>query len=369
MAAEAGDGAQFNMKCTNFTVEQMKEVNLTRAVTAMACSVFLLLIFLLLVCHKAFSSSFQRLFLYLIFVTFLIEVSISLSVERQFQYKGQQEVCVVLGFVTQWLSVTQLLYKFEIIVYLFCLVVFAIHKNCFQALQQSKLCLRLTEVLLTFAPIIVAFIYSWEPYLGGNRYGLAGPFCWIRSVDENCTHVGTRDQMIYYGLFEMLGWGGVVVHLTFAVVYCRLASSMKEARYLLRQTLIVMIFQFVYTLSITFQLSVRLYTGLKHHQSHHAIWITFAAISPFRQLLFPIGCLVCFYPVKAMVVDSCCRKLKKCCHRQMSSSYEDFENPYFTGRASAPEASRISQPSHTFFIVPHPDESTTGETSQLVSTE
>ena len=345
----------------------MKAVNLTRAVTAMACSVFLLFVFLFLVGHKAFSTTFQRLFLYLLFVTLLVELSISFSVERQFQYKGQETVCVVLGFTTQWLSVTQLLYKFEIIVYLFCLVVFTIHKNCFQAVQKSKRCWKLIEALLTFSPIILAFIYTWEPYFGGNRYGLAGPFCWIRSLDENCTHVGTRDQMIYYGLFEMLGWMGVIVHLTFVVVYCRLASSLKEARYLLRQTLIVMIFQFVYTLSITFQLSVRLYTGLGKHQSHYAIWVTFAVVSPFRQLLFPVGCLLCFYPVKAMLVESFCRKLRKCCHKRSKSSYEDFENPYFTGRATVPESTRISQPSHTFFVVPHPDASVTCETSHLIS--
>ena len=366
---------QFNLNCTSFTMEELKLLNLTRAVTAMTCTLLLSFILFLVLCHKALSSIFQRLYIYLLIVTLLIEIFISLSVERQFQYTGQDKVCVFLGFTTQWLSVIQMIYTFEIIAYLFCIVVFAIRQeNCFpQHLQHSRACRRLTEALLAILPIIAAFVYSWEPYVRGNHYGLAGAFCWIRSMDEVCRDVGTIDQMIYYGLYELLGIIGVVVQIIFAVVYCRLSSSMKEARYLLRQTLIVMIFKFVYTLTITFQLGVRLYTGLSKHQSYYAMWMTFSFVSPFRQLLFPVGCLVCFYPVKVMFMDSLCRKMwRTCCNRissSNSSSYEVVGNPNvtFARRATVPESTRISQPSYTYFIVPHPD--LIGEASHLVSQE
>ena len=61
--------------------------------------------------------------------------------------------------------------------------------------------------------------------------------------------------------------------------------------------------------------------------------------------------------------------MQRCCCKGPSSSYSEIENPYFTGRATVPESTRISQPSDTFFVVPHPDDSTTGvlETTQLVS--
>ena len=370
-------GGQFDTNCsTSFTIGQLKVLNLTRGVTAVTCAVVVLFIILLLVCQRAFSSTFQRLYLYLLIVTFLIEVLITLSLERQFEYNHQDEVCVLLGFTTQWLSVIQMIYTFEMILYLFCLVIFAIHKNCFPQFQQSKLCKGLTEALLVLVPILLAFAYTWEPYIFGNRYGLAGPFCWIRSVDDQCQHVGTRDQMIYYGLYEILGITGILAHIIFAVVYCRLAASLKEARHLLRQTLIVMVFQFVYTLTITFQLGVRLYTGLNKHQTpHYAVWQTFSFVSPFRQLLFPVGCLVCFYPIKAMVVECYRQKLCKCrCCKRSSTSYEDIGNPDITTarRATVPPSTRISQPSDTFFVVPHPDDpltTYTGESSHLFSQE
>ena len=363
----SNSSSQFNLNCTSFTEEQLKHCNLTRSVTAAVCAVLLLSTCILLICHKAFSSMFQRLYFCLVIVTFLVELFISLSAERQFQYKGQNDVCVFLGFTTQWLSVIQMFYTFEIIAYLICLVIYSIQKKRFQVM---KFCRTFTEVLLNLMPIVLAFIFSWEPYISGNRYGLAGPFCWIRTEDENCHHVGTRDQMIYYGLYEILGFTGIIAQIVFAVVYCRLASSLKEARYLLRQTLIVMVFQFAYTLSITYQLSVRLYTGLSKVQSHYSLWLAFSVISPIRQLLFPLGCFLCFYPVKDMLLKYF-RKVQRCCcnhSNQQSSSYGEVENPYFTGHATTPESTRISQPSSTFFVVPHPNESTGElESSHLVS--
>ena len=149
-------------------------------------------------------------------------------------------------------------------------------------------------------------------------------------------------------------------------MYCRLAPSLKEACYLLRQTLIVLIFQFVYTLATTFQLGVRLYTGLSGHhidsENSYSLWLTFSLIvSPIRELLFPIGYLVCFYPVKAMVVDT----FWKCCFKLKNSSYIGIENPDITRprHATVPESTRISQPSSTFFIASHPDDYSASETS------
>ncbi len=369
MAITFSSSSQFNLNCTDFTEDQLKSLNLTRSVTAAVCAVLLLSISVLLVCHEAFSSRFQRLYFYLLTITFLVELFITLSIERQFQYKGQDDICVFLGFATEWLSVAQMFYTFEIIIYLFCLVIFAIQKNRFQV---SKIFRRLTEVLLTILPVVLAFIFSWEPYMSRNGYGLAGPFCWIRSEDEDCVHTGTRDQMIYYGLYEILGFTGIIAHIVFAVVYCRLASSLKEARYLLRQTLIVMVFQFAYTITITFQLGVRLYTGLSKLQSPYALWLTFSVVSPIRQLLFPIGCFICFYSLKTILLE-CFRKIQRfCCRGQSSSLYVEVDNPHFIERATVPQSTRISQPSNTFFSVPHPDKSTsTGvlENSRLVSKE
>ena len=112
----------------------------------------------------------------------------------------------------------------------------------------------------------------------------------------------------------------------------------------------VMVFQLFYTLTITFQLSVQLYSGLCKQQSHYGLWLTFSIVSPFRQPLFPVGCLVCFYPVKDMFMEFLTRRALTCHCVQSTSRIEDVRSP-ITQQTTCPESTRISQPSHTFFIV------------------
>ena len=102
--------------------------------------------------------------------------------------------------------------------------------------------------------------------------------------------------MIYFGLYEADGDTGLATSLVFAVVYCKLASAVKEAKSLLRCTLILMCFQLGYILIVTLQLAVRLYTGLTGHRQHIALWFMHAFVTPNGQLIFPLGCLACFYP-------------------------------------------------------------------------
>ena len=103
-------------------------------------------------------------------------------------------------------------------------------------------------------------------------------------------------QMIYFGLYEADGDTGLATSLVFAVVYCKLASAVKEAKSLLRRTLILMCFQLGYILIVTLQLAVRLYTGLTGHRQHIALWFMHAFVTPNGQLIFPLSCLACFYP-------------------------------------------------------------------------
>ena len=105
------------------------------------------------------------------------------------------------------------------------------------------------------------------PYFD-NNYGLAGPWCWVRSVDGECRSVGMRDQMIYFGLYEAVGVIGLTTSFVFSIVYCKLATSFREAKGLLKRTLILMCFQLGYNLIVTLQLVVRLYTAITGHRQH-----------------------------------------------------------------------------------------------------
>ena len=76
-------GSRFNMNCTNFTEDDWTSLNLVRSIAATLGAVIILAILLFLICYKAYSSLFQRLYLYLIIVTLLNEMTGIVSIDHQ----------------------------------------------------------------------------------------------------------------------------------------------------------------------------------------------------------------------------------------------------------------------------------------------
>lgn len=340
----AMEDSQFNLNCTHFTEEQLKLVNLTRGITSILCTAFATIIFLFLLCHKSYSTLLQRLFLYLLADTIIVEIINMFSLEHQIQYSKQEQVCEWLAFLTHWTTSTMLFAAFGIILYLFCLVTVQIRGNCHLLVQlKQRRCFQcIVEGAFAILPFLLAFSLAWVPYTDGD-YGIAGPWCWIRTLDDNCEPLGLKNQMIYFGMYELVGVIGIITSTVFAVVYCRLSTAFSEAQRLLRQTLILMLFQLVYILTILYQMIMRLYTGSKGQHDIYALWIIYAVISPSRQLIFPLGCLICFYPVKSMLS---CRAWNF-----QSSKQRHYQNRGET--SSVPESTRVSPWSHTYFIAPH----------------
>ena len=74
----------------------------------MICVVIVTLILLLLLCYKAYSTTFQRLYLYVTIATLFSEIVKALGIEHQFQYETQAQVCFWLGLsltgLVSWFS-------------------------------------------------------------------------------------------------------------------------------------------------------------------------------------------------------------------------------------------------------------------------
>ena len=115
-------GSQFNMNCTNFTEHDWIFLNLVRSIAATLGAVIILVLLLFLICYKAYSSLFQRLYLYLIIVTLLNEMTGIVSIEHQWQYERQETVCMMVGFFLAWTYVLLFIFSYEIILYLLYLV-------------------------------------------------------------------------------------------------------------------------------------------------------------------------------------------------------------------------------------------------------
>ena len=352
---------QFNINCTTFTGEQLKAINLTRSIVAIVCVIIVVLILLFLLCHKTYSSTFQRLYIYVIVATILSESVQACGIEHQFHYRGQKVVCFWLAFITHWTSIMVFIFAFETILYLFYLVITQIRGSCCCHPTQSKCYQAMLEMLFIMLPILLSFPIAYVPYMN-NNYGLAGPWCWVRSIDEKCKSVGMRDQMIYFGLYWAVGAIGIIINIIFSVVYLKLTGTYKEARKLLKLTLILMGFQLGYITIVTLQLAVRLYTAISGSQQHIALWFMHAFIIPNGQLIFPIGYFICFNPVKNMLYESArtfrvkCKEWYDTCICRARNGQDLVERDI--EQTTVPNSTRISQPSNTFFVIPYTDDFT-----------
>lgn len=147
------EDSQFNLNCTNFTGEQLKAINLTRSIMAVVCVIILVLILLFLLCHKAYSTTFQSLYLYVIIATVFSELIQAIGVEHQYQYERQETVCFWLGFITHWTSVMVFIYAFGIVLYLLCLIVTKIRGNFCAQTTESRCCKVLLELSFALLPV------------------------------------------------------------------------------------------------------------------------------------------------------------------------------------------------------------------------
>ena len=357
--------SQFHLNCTNFTTDQLKYINLTRSVTAMVCVLMVVLVLLFLIANKAYTSTLQRLYIYLLIGTLFSEAIQAVGLEHQWKYAIQEELCKWLAFVTHWTSVMVFLAALAMILYLVFIVHSQVRSNPFRRYTLSKCSIVTLELAYALLPVLVSLGFALEPHFTGN-YGLAGPWCWIRSVDENCDDVGMRDQMIYFGLYELVGVIGVISTIVFALLYYRLATMFREARRLLRQTLLLMSFLLAYIAIVTLQLCVRLYTGLTGHREHYPLWFMHALVIPLGQLMFPLGCLVCFYSFKKLCHS--CYSLCGSCPKQKAPRQGCKQNiprvrtvqwkDQISQAATVQESHWVSQPSNTFFQVPYTDDFT-----------
>ena len=359
------NGSQFNLDCTNFTVEDFKSLNRLRNITAFVCAAVTLAILIFLICRKAFTSLFKRLYLYLVVGTLFAEIALTLNIEHQWHYEGQETVCVWLGFFTQWTGVMVFILSYEIVLHLFCLVVSQIRGSLFPRCTGSKCCTVTVELIYIALPLIISTTFAVLPYIR-KSYGVAGPWCWVQSLNESCDPVGFVTQVAFFGVYMAVCVVGIAASLVFSVIYFKIATSCRNARILLNQTFYVMIFQIIHILIIICNLSLRVYTLLSRRQQLYGLWCVHAFTTPFRLLVFPLGYFMCFYPIKSIVLTVFKRIVDKCnCYKRKPSSTRQVEVQSVTKHATAPRSDRTSQPSDTYFVIPHPDELT--EKTPLIS--
>ena len=356
-------GSQFFSNCSNLTTEDLVIINLAFSGTGAASCFISSLIVLLLLISKSYHSVLQRLFLYLMVTTSVRELFLAASIEHHFEYSGQETVCTWIAFIYNWTGIVLFVFTVGIMIYLFFLVRYVAKGNTVPQFLQSKhrrVCLEGSYVALS---IVITFAYASIPYFTHN-YGLAGAWCWIRALDENCklTLSGLLAQLFHGHIFyESGGIVGIVLMIAIAVVYCRLPVTLQEARLLLRKSLIVMTCFLLYVVVVVIALSIRMITAKTSSYQHFAIWFSIGITYPISLLLFPVAFLLCFYPVSKLFKCAVCTEVQKCfcffCdkHKARNKRAVRFQQPAYSTHVvpTFPESTRVSPPSSTYFQVPY----------------
>ena len=352
---------QFNMNCTNFTLEEFEFFNRLRSITGTICMMILFFILLFLICYKAYSTVFQRLYMYLVIGSVLSEIVTVLMMEHQWNYKGQESVCVWLGFFSLWTFYLVFVFSYEIIGYILYLVISKIRESPPPKWMSSKCFSVFVEITYILIPVFISTAFAIQAYMT-NSYGIAGPWCFVKSLNDDCKPTDFAVQMIFFTINVAVGVVGIAVSILFLDIYIKLARSYREARHLLKQTLYVMIFQCVHTLLSMFHFSVRLYTLYSHRHELYGLWVTFAFTIPTGTLILPLGILLNFYPVRKILCMIYKRLILTCCqYRTLANDVRSTSK-----EATAPKSDRITQPSSTYFKVPHPESNVTSDQSPLV---
>ena len=371
--------SQFNLNCTDFTVEQLKSLNLARSISGAISLVVVTFILLFLVFYKAYSTTLQRLSFHLTIAACMHDISFVLQIERQFHYHGQKQFCEFVGFLDYWTST--IVYDFNIGINVF--LVYTIYRQLrgdpFSRLSDSKYPRLILEFFLTLLMIFLPLPYLWLPFTTGS-YGTGsggqGSFCWIKDVQDDCKTIQPYSQVVYAE--AILIAISCVLHILFtvgfAVVFCRLAYTyrgMKDKHLKnLRDVLLLMCFLLI---SVVLDSPAIIFLAIKTGEDidgTYAFWIYTLVGAPTSMMIYPIGFLFYLYSVKKFKWSSIKRAaevwIASCgCKRKQNSKRVRFagQKAVTQNLITYPSSHWASDPSYSFFIVPH-----TGEFTDTIAT-
>ena len=306
---------------------------------------------LLLIFHKAYTSTLQRLFLYLTILTVIQEACATVSYYTiQFEYSEHETFCDVINNVWQWSNTVGYLLTLAMIVFLPYKIYEQFKGDPFPRLSKSKCCRIALECLFIFIVLVLplTYIYPWA-------YCELGQWCSIDTMDLNCTFVVNAGQnlMLYFNLFDLMGMIGMVFTIVLSVVFCCLACKYRETRQPFLKTLcrtLILLGLFVASTAVTVLVNILLPTELVVYPSEWYIYqLVKAVVLPVFQLTFPVGFLFYLYSfnlfrwraIKRAAAEWRC--FRSCCERE--NAQEEA--------ATAPRSHRVPAPSVTFFDEPH----------------
>ena len=352
--------AEIFKNCSGFTDEEITEVaNLRSGLASVSCIVLCVVIGVLVILNKpgrprVCDSVEKRLLFGLTVVSTLYELFLALGVVNYFN-PGTEVFCEADGFLNQYLGSVQLLFTLGIIFIIFFKATPKSNseeevEGCCGVLRKGccgGCCcgVRIGEVV--FWPVVfIVCLIDLIPFIK-NSYGPAGPWCWIRNIEEDCTEntAGLDEQIVLWTVPF-----GLVALVTLALVIIVLCWLCYASTFRIRKSIVdsvpslaaSLFFLFFTVVMYTFEVAMRSYS---FYHNDLGTWKAYAVSAPLGQLTIPLALLV------AVHLPLSCKGCK-CCKRKSQSQIQEGEGE---GEVTYHSSSLEYKPSETNWECLHSD--------------
>jgi len=342
MDSESAELTSFPFKnCSNFTEGEITAIALARGITAGVCAVtsFVAIVLLVLMnCyrHRVYETVVKRLVAGYIAVNLPYQLVLALHLIH-YCHPDQKNFCKADGFLNQYLESVEFLFMLAIGLALFLkLCGVTTSWKCHCCVATFKCCgwkINKLETGLFVSLFLFPLLFDWIPFTT-DSYGSFGPWCWIRSLEDDCSP-HEAGQLEKKGVaYAPLGSIVVLTIGLFIASLFLLGYTIKKAEKLNKMKITNSVFFLALMLLLYIAQAVVYFT------LNVPAWMLIAISIPLTETLTPLVLLVVIHlPLPSVIGCVCCH-----CHGYMRT-----ESDQATMRTSTV----IHQPSHTTWNPPH----------------
>ena len=187
-------------------------------------------IFILLLCGKAYKTVLQRLFIYTILAIMVHDLTHVANAVYYYHPNSKAQVCKYIGFISIWSSWSVYIFYMVIIIYLLIFVYIQIKGDvCTLIVKRTKYFKVSVEFVTVLGSILLPTLVLWIPFVFTNyNYEFHNGFCWITG-----TNTSQLESDIYFGgfiLYEGVGLVALCVILGIMIVYWTLSAIFQRAK-------------------------------------------------------------------------------------------------------------------------------------------
>lgn len=210
----------------------------------------------------------------------------------------QVHLCKAIGLADQYTGSVQLFFVIGVSIHFFYHSLVFLRVSCPRYVcfsdglsGKQKKCL---ETLLVIGSLVLPAMYIWVPFIA-VEYGETGPWCWIKSLDKNCSELrgsGWEQNAMWY-----IPFGLTASFALLAIIFFLLSVKTNFKRFKRHkgqktgEAVVLIVFLSTYISMFVVEISSHLIVTL-HSYDSFAVWMLYAVSTPLGVVSLPIGLLV-----------------------------------------------------------------------------